>query len=206
MRVDIHSNLTTDKNKMIKGKNSIRNNALAPLPTDKICIIVYGNIASGKSTFSKNLLQKIPGYKYVCLDQIRLDYYKAFPEINSIARERKCEEECLKQILESRLLIYETTAATLFFNRIKMRLKGHFKVIYVYINCPTYECAHRFDCRKRNGYKSIAPPFNNRMSISECISHFHEKHYHVKVDLELDTLKYTPSETIEKFILFCQSE
>lgn len=191
---------------MIERQKLIRNNILAPNPTDKICIIVYGNIASGKSTFSKNLLEKIPGYNYVCLDQIRLAFYKTFPEMNAIARERKCEEECLKQILESRLLIYETTAATLFFNRIKMRLKAHFKAIYVYINCPTYECANRFDFRKRNGYKAIAPPFKSKMTIRECISDIHAKHYNVKTDLELNSLQLSPVEMIEKFILFCNKE
>lgn len=89
-------------------------NVLSPQINDKICLVVYGNIASGKSTFSKNILEILRDYNYVCQDKIRLEWYNKYPEINGITRERKCEEDCLKQILKSRLLVYETTGATLF--------------------------------------------------------------------------------------------
>lgn len=173
-----------------------------PKATDKICLVVYGNIASGKSTFSKNILPRLQGYSYVCLDKIRVDWYSKYPEMNSIARERKCEEDCLNQILKSRLLVYETTAATLFFNRVRPRLRAHFKTFYIYINCPPEECANRFEHRKRSGHRQVAPPYKKVMSIRECISHFRAKHYDVKIDLELDSVKMSPEKMVEEFERF----
>lgn len=174
-------------------------NVFSPKPTDKICIVVYGNIASGKSTFSKNILSILKGFNYVSLDRIRVDWYDKHPEMNGIARERKCEVDCLNQILKSRLLIYETTAATLFFNRVKPRLRGHFKTFYIYINCPVNECHSRFDNRKRTGHRQIAPPYKNKMPIREMLYHIDAKHYDVKVDLELNSVELSPEQMVEAF-------
>lgn len=177
-------------------------NVFSPKPTDKICIVVYGNIASGKSTFSKNILSILNDFNFVCLDRIRVDWYDKYPEMNGIARERKCEEDCLNKILKSRLLVYETTAATLFFNRVKPRLRGLFKTFYIYINCPVYECHVRFDNRKKIGHRQIAPPYKNKMSIREMLHHFDAKHYDVKVDLELNSMELSPEQMVESFRVF----
>lgn len=167
----------------------------------KICIVVYGNIAAGKSTFSKGILQILSGFNYVCLDRIRLDWYNKYPGMNGIARERKCEQDCLNQILQSRLLVYETTAATLFFNRVRPRLRGHFKTFYIYIKCPVYECAQRFEYRKLSSNQQIVLPYR-KMSIREMCSHFEAKHQDVTFDLELDSTKLSPGEMVEQFRTF----
>ena len=176
-----------------------KNNILCPKPTDKICIVVYGNIASGKSTFCKSLLSILTNYNYVCIDEIRIEHYKKYPGMNSVERERNCEKDCEDQIFRSSLLVYETTAASLFFKRIKPRLRGHFKTFYVYINCPVTECSNRFFNRKQKGYRHVVSPYKKKMSVIDLLYYCQEKRLDVKVDLELNSVKLSPEEMIEAF-------
>lgn len=177
-------------------------NIFAPNPKDKICIVVYGNIASGKSTFSKNILSILQGFNYVCLDKIRLKWYENYPEMSFIERERRAEEECLNQILNSNLLVYETTAATLFFKRVKPTLDVNFKTFYIYISCPVYECHNRFDNRKREGHFQVAPQYKKKMTIREMLIHFESAHYQVKSNLKLDSFRLPPAKMLTEFKAF----
>lgn len=181
--------------KLIAAMSSLVN-IFSAKQSDRICLVVYGNIASGKTTLSKNIQALLPGFNYVCLDDIRLQWVTKFPAMNGITRERQCEDECLKQILQSRLLIYETTGATLFFNRIKSRLKGHFKTFYIKVDCPVITCLYRFENRKAKGYKCVAPAFKLKMNMHQTLCDIDDKHYAAKVDLQLDSERLSQDEML----------
>lgn len=173
---------------------------LSPNSNDKIALVIFGNVASGKSTFCKTILTMLPGYNYVCIDDIRKKWYHKHPEMEGFAREKKCEDECIDQILASRLLVWETSAASLLYKRMKLRVKVSFKTFYVYINCPRHECLHRFDRRKKAGHKLYLPNFRKKLSISELINHFHWIQVDLRRDLELDSDTLTPDEMVEAFL------
>lgn len=165
----------------------------------KSCYVIYGNIASGKTTFSKSINELLPNFNFVCIDEIRVNLFKKYPEMNSISRERKAEEECLNKILNSEFLIFETSAASLFYKRLAPRIKAHFKTYFIYINCPNDECLQRFHYRKKTGYLQIATPYKNKMSVFECISNFSGAHYSMKKDLELNSAELSTNEMVDKF-------
>jgi len=174
-------------------------NIFKPAPNDKICIVVFGNLASGKSSFCKELLTILPKYKYVCLDEIRVNLFDKFPNKNIFDREALAKEECKNSILNSQFVIYESTGTSQFFNQLKPRIKAHFKSIFIFINCPDYECRFRFERRKQNGYFSIQPAVKKSISISECCTSNQYVYRDMKKDLELDSFKYSLNEIINQF-------
>lgn len=173
---------------------------------DKRCYVIYGNWASGKTTFVKNILSILPDYKYVCIDDIRFDFYNKYRQMNSMERERKCEEECLIQITNARFLIFETTAATLFFNRIKSRIKVYFNTSFIHIKCGVPDCHQRFVMRNSAANRQIAPPFKNKMSIREIMAHVEDQHYNITPDLVLDSVNSTPEEMLASFKSFIKAK
>lgn len=175
-------------------------NILNPGNQDKICIVVYGNIAAGKTTFSQALLKLLPGYNYVCLDDYRLKLFRDQPTLNGIGRERKAEADCLEAILSSRLLVYETTGASLFYKRMKPRLRGHFKTLYVYIECSASDCEWRFVERKRKGYKTIAPPFNG--TLRSIMNDIRSKHYDLDPDVILSSEILSEKNMLDTFLKY----
>jgi predicted kinase len=70
--------------------------------------MVYGNMASGKSSFIEQILPLLPDYTYVNLDDIRIELSKKF---TGTTLERRCEEECQNRILSAHLVVYETNCS-----------------------------------------------------------------------------------------------
>ena len=179
--------------------NQTKIDIFSPVASDKICLVVYGNISSGKSEFVKKIRTLLPGYKNISLDEIRIDWFFKHPDMNGIARERKCEEECLKSLHASRLIIYETTAATLFYDRTISRINSNFKTVHIYINCPSHICQRRYEMREKNGHFAIPLPYKKTMTLIESMNKMASAHSSITPDLQLDSSANTTEELVEVF-------
>ena len=179
--------------------NNINFNIFSPKPNEKICLVVYGNLASGKSSFSKEIKKLLPNYSYVCLDEIRIKNMDKFPNKSVYERESISKEECKNEILNSQLVIYESTGTSQLFNQLKNRIRAHFKTYFIFISCPDYECRKRFENRKYNGYFSVKPPVKKSMSIYECCSANQYVYWDMKKDLELNTFTHSLEEIVCQF-------
>ncbi len=174
----------------------------SPNTNERICIIVYGNIASGKSTFSKNLISILKDYTYVCLDRIRVDMKNTYTDMNPLIREIQCEQECIDMIFKNKLVLYETTAATTFFKNLILRIKSEFKTYFIFISCSIATCQKRYEIRKRIGHVQILPPYKKTLPINELLYRFEVKMYNVSKDLTLNSEALTPEQMIYSLINF----
>ena len=156
---------------------------------DRVCIVVYGNLASGKSSFAKGLVKLLPGFKHVCMDQIRIDTYFQDPSITSLELDRKCEKICNDTLLNTRLVIYESTGVSKFFKGIIPTIESKYKMFYIYLECPAEICIRRFADRKREGYFNIPPAFSDGTNINQFINKVGSELRSVRKDLVLSSSK-----------------
>lgn len=161
---------------------------------DKICIVVFGNIASGKSTLSKQIIELLPQFKIISIDNSRRNLFGKI--INDIERESKAEEDMIKQLFSTQFVIYETTGASRLFKSIHCRIRSHFKTIFVYVKCSVPECRFRFNYRKND--RMVMPGFKSKLSIGE-VMHSIEYKMNQRFNIELDSEKLSPEEMFEKF-------
>jgi hypothetical protein len=167
--------------------------------TDKICLIVYGNIASGKSSFAKELLKLLPGFVYACIDQVRIDVYLENHLLRSIEREVKVGKIFKKLILDNNLIVYETVAVSQLFKNVILDLKRDHQLIYIHIDCPVAVCLRRFHQRNRDGYFSITPPFVDKMSIEDFLYKVAKELRGMKEDIVLKSDKLSIEDMIKVF-------
>lgn len=163
-------------------------------PNDKICIVVFGNIASGKSTLSKKIIELLPQFSFACIDNNRRNLFGKIE--NSIERERKAEEELIKQIFSRQYVVYETTGTSRLFKSIQFRIRSHFKTIFIFVNCSVSECVYRFNYRKND--RMAMPGFKSKLSIREVMYSIEDK-MNRKVHLELNSEKLNQDEMFDQF-------
>ncbi|WP_460444383.1 AAA family ATPase, partial [Amycolatopsis magusensis] len=140
----------------------------------KQAIIIYGNIASGKTTLSKLLKASLgEEYKTVNLDECRVKVFGQDLGIGPIQQDLKAQELCLLE-MEGKNLIYETTAVTRFFDKARKHLRAQgYKLFFVWLECKPSECYDRYSERKASGH--FQAPFaygKDKTDIRECISYF----------------------------------
>jgi len=153
--------------------------------SDRVCVVVYGNIASGKSSFAKELVKLLPGFKYVCMDQVRIDCYLNGPQLRSIEFERKCEKLCENMLKLNNHIVYETTGVSQFAKSMLVELSRNFLIFYIFLDCPADLCLRRYQSRKQGGYFSIAPAFSDRLSIGAFINKVADQQRGMKKDVVL---------------------
>lgn len=175
------------------------------LPTDKICIIVFGNIASGKSSFARALAQELEGFKYICFDQVRIDIYLENHLKRSIEREEMAKKRCRNLLLNNKLVVFETLAVSDYYNKILPELKQKFnKLIFVKVDCSAFTCKRRYFKRNMDGYFCIAPPFNQKLSIDEYIDQTDREQKKLNYDIALNSENMSTKEMIAGFKnIFC---
>ena len=171
-------------------------------PTDKVCIIVFGNIASGKSSFARALAEKINGFKYVCFDQLRIDIYLENHLKSGIEREEMAKKRCRNLLLNNNLVIFETIAVSDYYNKILPELKHRFKLIFVKIECQAFICKRRYYNRNMDGYFSIAPPFNSKLSVDEFIDKTEREQEKLQYDIVFNSEILNTTEMINQFDVF----
>lgn len=172
---------------------------------ESICILVYGNIASGKSAFSEALIQNLHDFRYICLDVVRDELYRSLPNENGLKRENKVHEQCMDQLMKPGAVVFETTAGNKFFQKIHPLLKIKQRIVYVYISCPPHLCYLRYVKRLETG-KKIAPlPYWDMKDIKVLLSEYHNQHRILPVDIELDSSRYETDELVNQFISYLEN-
>jgi dephospho-CoA kinase len=167
----------------------------------KMCIIVFGNIASGKSTFSRHLLGHFPNYQHICLDDFRLEAAR-HTDLLPIQREKLAEKLCLEAITQADNIILETTAASQFWETMWFALRQMgFKTVNVKIDCPVNICVQRFNNRKFEGHKSVVPPFKTK-SIVQMMYDIEYKRKLVKADIVIHSTTASPEDMVALFLKF----
>lgn len=127
-------------------------------------IVVFGNIASGKSTFCKMLQKEIPYLKYVCIDDFRIK--NRYLVMNEILKEKKSESECLDAI-DSDFILFETTGATFFWDRVRVKLiEKEYNITFIKIETSLVDCLIRFRNRPSKG---ATPPYVKGTSIHNIL-------------------------------------
>jgi predicted kinase len=167
----------------------------------KNLIIIFGNIASGKSTFCEALKIVVQGdYKHICLDEYRLKYANT-PNMFPIERERAAEKDCLNALLNTQNVIWETTFITRFAKNAYAQIKqqGDVDQTLIRIKCPAHICLQRFYLRQYNGHNAVKPPFNKK-DIHQVITDIDNKLTPILADNYLDSSKLDLLSMIKKLL------
>lgn len=107
-------------------------------------IVIIGNIASGKTTLAKKLVEQLPDFTYVCLDDIRVGIADTNPDINPVSRDRQAEAQAMKMMDQHRYVIFESTGANLFYHRAILRMRDKFQVFTVKLMADTETLYERY--------------------------------------------------------------
>lgn len=156
----------------------------------KLCIVVFGNIASGKTTFAQSL-----GLRHICLDKHREKLRGQ--ALAPMAAEHLAEKNCLAELLPPRqIFVYETTGGSRFFQKAKAALEAqgcHF--FFVKIECSTIGCVRRFNARK----SAVPLPFRSK-SLLETMQQLAWNARHIVPDVVLDSEKMNLEEMKSQFL------
>lgn len=164
----------------------------------KEMIIVIGNMASGKSTTSKLLAQKLPDYRYVCQDDFRNSKADRYLEIDNRIFEEEVADETIQALNSHPRIIYESTGGTRFFkDRFYQFIQEGRNLFIVRIKCRPSTCLSRFEKRKSGGRNHLIPIFAKSKSPKEIIDHFEKKAAWIKAHLEVDSEKNSPAEIVD---------
>jgi shikimate kinase len=163
----------------------------------KVAIIIYGNIASGKSTVALLLSKFLPQFKCICPDDIRLE-----TSLNgSIMSENDVYSAVVKEISQHTELILESTGAGTFFKHyLRLLSATDFKVIRVYLKCSGTVCFKRYQNRINTSATLVpmAHPANIRTSIETIESKISGLNY----DLQFNTDSVDTLEVVNKIMSF----
>jgi predicted kinase len=155
-------------------------------------IIIYGNIASGKSTIARYLANKLEGYRYVCLDDTRKELWMEQPDLGAGQRDLIAQDRCLKE-LHGRV-VFESTAVTRFFKRAKQKLADQ-ELVYIHLYCPVATCLRRYNARLASG-KIQAPFAWGNYSIEQSMHYFDARQKQVPAALRIHTGKVRPDDAV----------
>lgn len=109
-------------------------------------LLVLGNINAGKSTYIKKIFSKLPDYKYIAIDEYRIQY----------SDEEKARRNFIKDILKTPNCIVEFTG----FGDIAKNLQNKLPInscLIIYIDTPKNICINRIN-EKIDYFKQIPYP------------------------------------------------
>lgn len=153
-------------------------------------IIIFGNIASGKSSVSRHLAQLLPDHRHVCLDDHRVKLWNEQPELGAGQRDLLAQKSCLEDLQGQ--VIYETTAVTRFFKQAQAKLKDQ-DLRFIHLDCRPSTCISRYRERLMRGH--IQAPFAwGNYSIEQSIYYFHEKQLALQPHVRINTTKVRPED------------
>ena len=156
----------------------------------KFCIIVYGNICSGKTSFCKFLEQYLSQYGF---KHFNLDYYRTIYGGKLHVREENAKRKFLHDIKNANYCIYESVGM----GRVHDNILSHIAYkeiphIKVLLNVPILTCMQRLKNRA-----NIVPMPNYGFSQQESIAKLSSLYLTLKTDLRVDG---TDKEQIKKAI------
>ncbi len=160
----------------------------------KKAIIIYGNIASGKSTICRQLAQALPDHRHVCLDDHRVKLWEQHPEMGAGHRDLQAQKSCLEDLHGP--VIFETTGVTRFFRKAKEKLEKSGKnSIYIHLDCPSHICIRRYQARLASGH--IQAPFAwGNYTIEQSIYYFHERQQELSPRVRINTSKVRAADAV----------
>jgi len=161
-------------------------------------ILVYGNIAAGKSTFCKLLLPKLQGFTYLCIDDVRQSIYEKNPKLNDWERDKLAEKKVYDTLKKGSKIIFETTAANQLYIRLRNEVFASKKVFYLHIECSVNECYKRHFARKVNRIKPVQA---NSANIKNVMLAIDAKNQVLKKNLMLNSQQLTEAQMIDTFFL-----
>jgi adenylate kinase family enzyme len=159
-------------------------------------LLIYGNIASGKSTIARSLADQLNGYRYVCLDDTRKELWIEQPDLGAGQRDLIAQDRCLEK-LHGRV-VFENTAVTRFFKRAKEKLRDQ-ELVYIYLYCPVATCLRRYNARLAGG-KIQAPFAWGKYSIEQSMYYFDARQKSIPAAMRIHTGKVRPEDAV-RFIL-----
>jgi predicted ABC-type ATPase len=169
----------------------------------KQVIVIFGNIASGKSTVSQLLAKALPTHKLINLDAFRVEVFRAKQGNGPIHADQIAQDLCLNEMKRtSRPIIYETTAVTRFSDRAFAYLRSRgYQLVFVHLRCSPETCLSRYQARKLEGH--VQAPFaygGKKSDIWQSIGYFHDEQARIRPNVHFDT-ETLPSDQIAQAII-----
>lgn len=161
-------------------------NIANPIQNERICLAVYGNIASGKSTLCRLINRFLPDYKAINIDEYRIELSNAHPNKSFEWIDEMSKGILTNQIKINNLTIYESTGVTPFFYKTIASIEQSTRIVYIYIKCDPNECFRRHEQREALGHISIIPP--NRLSTKEVIDLIDNKYRYIINDITIKSI------------------
>lgn len=149
-------------------------------------ILVYGNIASGKTTLCKKLAKVMPDYVYVCQDEIRDEIFRE--GLRGFELENESKKRLLEELSRADKVIYETVGRSVIFKKAHDLVKKRGKVVYVKVECSVEECLVRFDTRARHTFTIGQRLYQHKREDMRALMYeIEESHQLLKVDYKYDS-------------------
>lgn len=116
----------------------------------KRCIVVYGNVASGKTTLCQYLLQNplLAEFKHLCLDDIKIEQFKQNQSFNLLAFNELCKNMFFEKLKTMPLVIYESLGiGTHYEHTIKYLKANGYELFFMHKTCAPEQCLQYYQQR-----------------------------------------------------------
>jgi len=151
------------------------------------CIIVFGNICSGKTSVCYTLLQELPNFTYISPDAIRLQHNLD----GSTISESKLSEIIISQISNNNNIILECTGSGMFYKHYLRIIATKQMLTYkVFLSCNSMICYQRYQNRANANASLIA--LDNNYNIKFSIQNIEAKISGLNFDLKIKTENVKP--------------
>lgn len=157
-------------------------------------IVIIGNIASGKTTLAKKLIEQLPDFAYICLDQLRISVTESLPslDINPVTRDRTAERIAMGMIDQKRYIIFESTGASQFYHRAIFRMRDKFQVFTVKLMADTDTLYARYLERRERGQFQLQPAHTGSLPMRDLIERQQNVIKGIYADYTLSTIETHP--------------
>ena len=151
------------------------------------CIIVFGNICSGKTTVCNTLLEQLTDFTYISPDAIRLQHNLDGATIS----ESKLSEIIISQISNNKKIILECTGSGSFYKHYLRIIATKQMLTYkVFLSCNSMICYQRYQNRANANASMIA--LDNNYNIKFSIQNIEAKISGLNFDLKIKTENTKP--------------
>ena len=151
------------------------------------CIIVFGNICSGKTSVCNTLLQQLTDFTYISPDAIRLQHNLNGATIS----ESKLSEIIISQISNNKKIILECTGGGSFYKHYLRIIATKQMLTYkVFLSCNSMICYLRYQNRANANASLIA--LDNHYNIKFSIQNIEAKISGLNFDLKIKTENVKP--------------
>ena len=142
----------------------------------KRAILIIGNVASGKSTISKMVIDRSSKYKYVSLDAERLKLHASNKNMDVKLLDRQAIHNCEKK-LNGEFILFESNGVSKFYHHVKRILKTKgYKILTIKLKCDQRECKRRLKNRVLHGQLQAPFSYGKKYgTIEDTITYF-DKH------------------------------